>query len=102
MIGTRRIYQEIKDRYVSLLALSDAELHVYWESKVTVNYWGGSYNDRATDRSKKMMLNRWKKYIVKYVEPPLASWSQAFNPKPPFFFHTLEQTQLPLPQKFKC
>ena len=39
MIAACRIYQEIKDRYVSVLALSDAELHAYWESKVTVNYW---------------------------------------------------------------
>ena len=78
MVATRRIYPEIKDRYVSLLALSDAELHVYWESKVTVNYWGGSYNDRATDRSKKMMFNRWKKYIVKYVDSPLGAPEPCF------------------------
>ena len=86
MIATRRIYQEIKDRYVSLLALSDVELHAYWESKVTVNYWGGSYNDRATDRIKKMMLNRWKKYIVKYVEPPWRAGAKLLTPNLPSSF----------------
>jgi hypothetical protein len=66
----RKTYQEIKDRYIGLLSLPEAELHAYWLSNVAVNYWHGSYLDRATERSKKMLFNRWKKFIAKYVTLP--------------------------------
>ena len=79
MLMTQKItYQEIKDRYISLLALPEAELNAYWMSKVAVNYWHGSYLDRSTLRSRKMLFNRWRKFIAKYVELPVGAQEPCF------------------------
>ena len=67
-----------KTIYISLLGLPEAELNIYWMRKVAVNYWHGRYLDCSTEHSKKMLFNRWKKYITKYIELPAGAQEPCF------------------------
>ncbi len=78
MIHSGCVSEEVQVRFRELLALSDAELYAHWLRNVAVNYWHGRYVVDSSERSKKLLFGRWKRFLQRYVEAPVGAEEPGF------------------------